>query len=48
MVYYTIYNGNNKEFYDYAILAEGQNREEKKKDIANKVFTGLLEHIIKN
>jgi len=48
MVYYTIYRdeGNNVEFFDYCILAEGKTREEKKEYIANRLFMNLLEHIV--
>jgi len=42
-VYYTIYNGNEEEFYDYVVLAKGATREEKKEYVAEKVFSDLLE-----
>jgi len=50
IVYYTIYNnnGNNIEFYDYVILAEGKTREEKKKFVADKIFEDIIEQMNMN
>jgi len=46
-VYYTIYNnnGNNIEFYDYAVFAEGNTREEKKQFIAEEILGELCKRI---
>lgn len=46
-VYYSIYNMKSSESFNYECIAEGRNREEKKEYIAKRVFTNLLEQIMK-